>query len=109
MDLATTTRYVAECFWADVGEDDLRAVDERASAAALELVRAGSDVRYLGSMLIRQDDVVLCLFEGSADAVRVAAERAGIPFERLLEASASSLLRTTCAHANAPSRTGGFR
>jgi hypothetical protein len=29
--------------------------------------------------------VVLCLFEGSADAVRSAAEQARIPFSRLVE------------------------
>ena len=34
-----------------------------------------------------EDEVVLFLFEGSAAAVRRAADLAGIPFERILESS----------------------
>ena len=93
MDPAPTTRYVAECFWSGVTARDLQALDARAHAAALDLAGDGNAVGYLGSLLIRRDDVVLCLFEGSAPAVRLAAERAGIPFERLLEATASARLQ----------------
>ena len=39
--------------------------------------------RYLGSILLREDEVVLCQFEGTAETVRDVAERAQIPFERL--------------------------
>jgi hypothetical protein len=46
-------------------------------------------VRYLGSILMREDEVVLCQFAGSAGAVRAVAEKAGVPFERLLETSHS--------------------
>ncbi len=95
MGVTTSKRFVAECFWPGVVAEDLRIVDERAHSAAVELTRSGSEVRYLGSMLIRQDDVVLCLFEGSPDMVRLAAERAAIPYERLLEATASDRLRAT--------------
>jgi len=72
---------VAECFWPDVRDQDMHELDERirASAAGRE------DVRYLGSLLIRSDDVVLCRFEGTLAAVRALAEHARIPFERLLE------------------------
>jgi hypothetical protein len=38
---------------------------------------------------MREDEVVLCLFDGSEAAVRRAAEHAEIPFERILEATAS--------------------
>jgi len=81
--------YVAECFWPGVEDPDLRALDERAHAAALALSQAGEDVRYLGSLLMRVDEVVLCLFAGSEAAVHEAAERASIPFERILEAARS--------------------
>jgi hypothetical protein len=46
-------------------------------------------VRYLGSILMHEDEVVLCLFAGDEGVVRRAAARAGVPFERILEASAS--------------------
>ena len=84
-----TTEYVVECFWPGVQDGDLQALDERVSAVTSELALAGEDVRYLGSLLMRVDEVVLCLFAGSETAVRTAAERASIPFERILEAARS--------------------
>jgi hypothetical protein len=73
--------FVAECYWPDVREEDVRALD-RQIAALLE-----DDVRYLGSVLIREDEVVLCQFEGTAGAIRRVAERARVPYERLLAAT----------------------
>jgi len=74
--------FVAECFWPGVSEADVEALERRVRAAT-----EGDDdaVRYLGSILMRDDEVVLCQFEGEADAVRRTAERAGVPFERILE------------------------
>lgn len=74
--------FIAECFWPDVSEADLEALDRRVAQAA-----TGVDVRYLGSILLREDEVVLCQFEGAADAIRQVAERAGVPYERLLAAT----------------------
>jgi hypothetical protein len=81
--------FVAECFWPGVRETDLRQLDERAHAAAAEVSGGGEEVRYLGAILMRQDEVVLCRFEGAAVAVRRAAEAAHIPFERILETAQS--------------------
>jgi hypothetical protein len=82
--------HVAECFWPGVGETELRALDERARASADALVAQGRPVQYLGSLLMRTDEVVLCLFAGDVEDVRVAAERAEVPFERIVEAERSS-------------------
>jgi hypothetical protein len=79
------TGYVAECFWTGITEQDLRELDARAQAHVEELAGAGETVRYLGSILMRADEVVLCRFEGSETAVRRVAERARIPFERIVE------------------------
>jgi hypothetical protein len=84
-----TGGYAAECFWPDVDEAAVLALDARAGGTAAELSLAGEQVRYLGSLLMREDEVVLCLFEGTKDAVRRAAEQAGIPFERILETAVS--------------------
>ena len=82
--------FIAECFWPGVSESDLSALDERAQRCVAELSQGGGkNVRYLGSLLLRADEVVLCRFEGDADAVRVAAESAAIPFERILETAES--------------------
>jgi hypothetical protein len=81
--------FVAECFWPDVRPSDLEALDRRVAAAASEWGREQSPVRYLGSILIRDDEVVLCQFEGTAEAVRDVARKALIPFERILAAGRS--------------------
>jgi hypothetical protein len=83
------TEYLAECFWPGVQESDLNALDQRASASAAALSGGGEVVRYLGSLLMREDEVVLCRFAGSEPLVRRVAEQAAIPFERILEAASS--------------------
>ena len=70
--------FVAECFWPNVRDEDVRALDARIASCLV------ADVRYLGSILLREDEVVLCQFEGPAAVVREVAERAEIPFERIL-------------------------
>lgn len=64
-------------------------MDERATAAARRLAAAGGRIRYLGSLLMREDEVVLCLFDGELDDVRQVAAAARIPFDRILEAARS--------------------
>ena len=75
--------FVAECYWPDVREEDVRKLDRRIASSLAD------DVRYLGSVLIRDDEVVLCHFEGTADAIRRVAERARVPYERLLATTVS--------------------
>ena len=75
--------FVAECYWPDVREEEVRTLDQRIAASLSE------DVRYLGSVLIREDEVVLCHFEGNAEAIRRVAAQAHVPYERLLAANVS--------------------
>jgi hypothetical protein len=82
--------FIAECFWPDVSEADLEALDRRVEQAA-----AGVDIRYLGSILLREDEVVLCQFDGAAETVRAVAERARVPFERILHAVRSPWTHST--------------
>lgn len=49
-----------------------------------ELARSPGQVSFLGSLLMPEDEVLLCLFAGPAAEVRALSERAGLPFERLL-------------------------
>jgi len=84
---AAETSYVAECFWSGVRESDLLDLDRRIERSAAESTGAGAPVRYLGSMLIVDDEVVLCLFEGPLTTVRLVAERAGVPFDRILRST----------------------
>ena len=75
--------FVAECYWPDVHEEEVLELDRRIAASLSD------DVRYLGSVLIREDEVVLCHFEGTAEAIRRVAEQAHVPYERLLAATVS--------------------
>ena len=78
----TRTEYVAECFWPGVTGDDLAELEARAKAVAGE----SDGVGYLGSMLMPGDEVVFCFFDAtSREAVQAVAERARIPFERIVE------------------------
>jgi hypothetical protein len=86
---ADSRTFVAECFWPGVREDDLRALDERAAAKAQEVTDHGGAVWYLGSVLMREDEVVLCRFRGATEAVTQAALAADIPFTRILETAQS--------------------
>lgn len=95
------TGFVAECYWAGVRPDDLRSLDERVRRCATELARSGEGVRYLGSMLIVEDEVVLCMFDGSAAAVRRVAERAAIPFERILRSTGAPWSKERSSHIDA--------
>ena len=81
--------YAAECFWPGVAETDLRALDARVRVSVAAISAEGRPVRYLGSLLMREDEVVLCQFAGAPDAVREVADRARIPFERILETDRS--------------------
>jgi hypothetical protein len=74
--------YVAECFWPGVTPAELESLDDRASLSA---GRTSGTVRYIGSMLMPEDEVVFCFFEGpSAEAIAGAAQGAQIPFARIL-------------------------
>jgi hypothetical protein len=80
------SEFVAECLWPGVRADDLRALDERATDV---VVAEGGSVRYLGSLLMREDEVVLCLFCGELEAIRRVADAARIPYDRILETAHS--------------------
>jgi Protein of unknown function (DUF4242) len=68
--------YLVECYWPGVAPRDV--------AAALERAAAEQDVRCLDSILMPEDEIVLCLFAGpSAETVRDATRRAGLPAEQV--------------------------
>jgi hypothetical protein len=69
---------------------------ERARLGAEELTREGTSVRYLESIFVPDDETCFLLYEGeSADAVRAAAQRAGLSFDRVAEAFAASNRQAT--------------
>lgn len=77
-----------------VSRGDVAAVErgaERARLAAEALTGEGTPVRYLRSIFVPDDETCFLLYEAdSVEAVREAALRAGLPFERVAEAVAGS-------------------
>ncbi|HEY2285889.1 MAG TPA: hypothetical protein VGH88_09120 [Streptosporangiaceae bacterium] len=73
--------FIVERYWPGVTEADVRQ-----AAAALQAA-AGTDVRYLGSILMPGDEVVLFRFDAlSAPHVAASAEQAGLRCDRLVPA-----------------------
>jgi hypothetical protein len=63
----------------------------RARLGAEELTREGTPVRWLRSIFVPDDETCFFLYEAaSAEAVRKAARRAAIPFERVAQAVTES-------------------
>ena len=77
--------YLVECYWPGVTKEKLADVVTRADAAAGQLRRAGHDVDFQGSILVPADETVFCLFDGDEEDIRAVSERAGVPFERVVE------------------------
>lgn len=76
-----TNWQVAECLLPGVNQVVATALDAQIRA---ELARSRSSVAFLGSLLMPEDEVLLCLFAGPAAEVRAISERARVPFERIL-------------------------
>jgi Protein of unknown function (DUF4242) len=77
--------YLVECYWPGVSAGKVAAAVERAEQAAGELRSHGRSVHVLGSILVPADETVFCLFDGEEADVRAVSEKAGVPFERVLE------------------------
>ena len=79
------TSYLVEAF--APGSTEVAAVEARARDAAIELSRAGARIRYLRSILIREDETWFHMFEAeSIDTVRTAATLARLGAHRIVEA-----------------------
>ncbi len=87
---AVRTSYLAECFWSGVQEQDLAELDRRVGASVAAVAGDGEPIRYLGWLLVIDDEVVLVLFEGPFGSVRRVAEHAGIPYGRILRVAHTS-------------------
>lgn len=76
--------YVAKCYWPGVNETEFEAIAARATENSSRHAPRGA--KYLGSLLFRDDELVLCIFQApSPSAVKRASERAGIPCERVMD------------------------
>lgn len=84
--------FVVERYLPDLDRDALlRSLDQLAQAVA-QMRREGVAVRYLGSTIVPDDEACFCQFEAdSASDVAEANRRAGVPFDRIVDAVAAPL------------------
>ncbi len=73
---------VAECLLPGVSRATAAALGRRVRQELAGLPER--HVSFLGSLLMPEDEVLLCLFTGTEAEVRAVSERAGLPFERIL-------------------------
>jgi hypothetical protein len=76
------TAYFVESYWPGVDERLLRRVGERLASGRSG--QAGA-VTWLISILVPEDEIVLCLAVGSSpEVIRASAQEAGMPTERII-------------------------
>ena len=73
---------VAECLLPGLSRATAEALGHRVRQELSSL--PGRRVSFLGALLMPEDEVLLCLFDGPEAEVRAVSERAGLPFERIL-------------------------
>jgi hypothetical protein len=79
------TSYLVEAYLP--ATTDLDDVDQRATRAAQDLSATGSIVRFVRSIYIAEDETCFLVFDAaSADAVRLASNRAELRPQRIVEA-----------------------
>jgi hypothetical protein len=74
---------IAECLLPGLTVGTAEALSQRVAGELAGRPRAG--VAFLGSLLMPGDEVLLCLFSGPQADVRAVSERAGLPFERIID------------------------
>jgi hypothetical protein len=85
----TARLFVVERYLPDINAEELRAGAERLAAAAAALSASGTEIRYLGSTFVAEEESCFCRFEASsARLVGEACHAARFPYARILEAEA---------------------
>jgi hypothetical protein len=80
-------RYLVELYLPGAARDCHEETTARARAAAAAMRRAGTDVRFVRSIFLPGDETCFHVYEAdSAATVGEASRRAGIEFERVVDA-----------------------
>ncbi len=80
-------RYMVERHLPGFTREQLPAAAGAAKRTTVEMADEGTPIRYLRSTFVPAEEKCFCLFEGASEEdVRVAQERAGLPYDRIVEA-----------------------
>jgi hypothetical protein len=87
-----TTTFLVEHYWPGVTESGFSAAAESLREASEAIAAAGGALRYLHSTLVPEDEAAFCVFDASSRSlVEQAYARAGVRFERILDAVESGV------------------
>ena len=79
--------FLVERYVPGLSELDVEAAADRARLVCEQMTAEGTEVRYLGSTFLPEEEACFCRFEAhSAAAVAEANRRAAIPFARIVAA-----------------------
>lgn len=80
--------YMVERHLPGFTRDQLPTAAGAAKSATEQMAGEGTPVRYLRSTFVPSEEKCFCLFDGpSEDVVAEANDRAGLPYERIIEAA----------------------
>jgi Protein of unknown function (DUF4242) len=87
-----TTTFLVEHYWPGVTEIGFSAAAESLRHASEAIAAAGGRLLYLHSTLVPEDEAAFCVFDASSRSlVEEAYARAGVRFERILDAVESGV------------------
>jgi Nickel responsive protein SCO4226-like len=79
--------FLVEHYWPGVTPEEFRSAAERVRSSAEELSAGNTEIAFLHSTLVPGDEAAFCVFKaGSMEAVVEAYTRAGVTYERILDA-----------------------
>jgi len=79
--------YLVEHYWPGVTADTFRTAADRVRACAAELTSEGAKIEFLHSTFVPEDEAAYCVFRATSPTlVEEAYRRAGVPFERMVDA-----------------------
>ena len=79
--------YMVERNLKGISMEDLAGAQKAAIATAEIMTATGDEIRYIRSTFAPEDGRCLCLFDGqSADQVKSLNDKAGLPYDRVVEA-----------------------
>jgi hypothetical protein len=80
--------YLVERYLPGITGEQLTAAAQAAKDTSTTMRQEGTQVRYHRSTFLPGEEKCFCLFDGpSAEVVREVNDRAGLPFERIVEAA----------------------
>lgn len=86
------TTFLVEHYWPGVTESGFSAAAESLRSASEAIAAAGGTLRYLHSTLVPEDEAAFCVFHASSRSlVEEAYARAGVRYERILDAVESGV------------------